>query len=135
MARKVSSRTVVNRKALDAISGGIVDGLAHMGATIIGRTRPPDAEPFGKGLVTTGDWGVWAGTRKVAGTASKPRGVKTAKGTIVMVVGFGFPGRFQELGTINQPARPFFTPVVLAETPATADHLRAPVRRALASVK
>lgn len=135
MARKVGARTVLNRKCLNAITGGFADGMAALGAAIIADTTPPDAEPFGKGLVTTGDWGVWAGTRKVAGTASKPRAVRLSKTGITLVVGYGFPGRFQELGTIHQPARPFFTPSVVEEIPQTEDHLRGPVRRALAGVR
>ena len=133
--RKVSARTVLNRKCLDAISGGFVDGMAALGQAILERTRPPDAAPFGEGLVTTGDWGVWAGRRKAAGTASKPRTVRLSKTGITLVAGYDFPGRFQELGTIHQPARPFFTPSVVGEIPATEDHLRAPVRQALAGVR
>lgn len=135
MARKVSVRTVANKAALTAISNGLAEGLASVGRTIIERTRPPDAEPFGKGLVTTGDWGVWAGTRKVDGTASKPKQVRLKQGVVTLVAGYGFPGRFQELGTIRQPARPFLTPPVLEVTPTTPDHLRGPVQRALAGVR
>jgi hypothetical protein len=134
MARKINARTVVNRKALNAISSGFVAGMEAMGKAIIDRTTPPDAEPFGEGLVTTGDYGVWAGTKKVAGTATKPRAVRLSKTGITLLAGYGFPGRFQELGTIHQPARPFFTPSVLGELPDTHDHLKGPVRKALASV-
>lgn len=135
MARKVTVRTVANKAALNAISNGLAEGMAGVGRAIIARTRPPDAEPFGKGLVTTGDWGVWVGTKKVDGTATKPRTVKTRTGVVTLVAGYGFPGRFQELGTINQPARPFLTPPVLEVTPTTPDYLRAPVKRALAGVR
>jgi hypothetical protein len=131
MARKVSSRTVVNRKALDAIRGGLADGLALFGAAIIADTHPPDATPFGEGLVTTGDWGVWADTRKVGGTARKPRSVRLVKGALTLVVGYGFPGRFQERGTVHQPARPFFTPVVNRNLPNLPEHLRGPVQKAI----
>ena len=34
------------------------------------------------------------------------------RGNILAIVGFGFPGRFQELGTVHQPAKPFLTPAV-----------------------
>lgn len=129
--RKVSSRTVVNRKALDEITGAFVDGMAAVGKAVIERTRPPDAAPFGKGLVTTGDWGVWAGTRKVAGTATKPRSVRLSKTGITLIAGYGFPGRFQEMGTIHQPARPFFTPSVMAELPVMQEHLRPSMQRVL----
>jgi hypothetical protein len=135
MARKVNRRTVLNYKTLGAMHQGLVDGLGEVGAEVIARTTPPDAEPFGKGLVTTGDWGVWAGTRKVAGTGTKPRSVRLPRTGATLIVGYGFPGRFQELGTINQPARPFFTPAMLEEFPRVTDALKAPVRRALAGVR
>lgn len=131
MARKVNRHTILNYKTLGAIQQGLVEGLAAVGAAVIEKTTPPDAEPFGKGLVTTGDWGVWAGTRKVAGTATKPRSVRLPKTGATLIAGYGFPGRFQELGTINQPARPFFTPAMLEEFPGVTDALKAPVRRAL----
>jgi len=135
MARKVNARTVVNRKALDAIRGGLADGLGKLGAKIIEDTRAPDEPPLGKGLVAKGDWGVWAGSRKVGGTATKPKTVRLDRnGGITLIAGYPFPGRFNELGTIRQPARPFFTPAVLEEIPNTLDHLKSPVRRALASV-
>lgn len=126
--RKVSARCVLNYKALDAIRKGLVDGLSDMGRATIADTHAPDDDPTGQGLVTTGDWGVWADGRKVAGTASKPRTVKTPKGAIVLVVGYGFPGRFNELGTVHQPARPFLTPAMLETIPGTEDYVRGPVR-------
>ncbi len=131
MARRVSYRTVINRKALSALHGAFVDAMAAVGTAVIAATRPPDATPFGKGLVTTGDWGVWDGTRKVAGTASKPRSVKLSKTGITLVAGYGFPGRFQEFGTIAQPPRPFLTPAMLNELPNTENRLRPAAQRAL----
>lgn len=134
MARKVNRRTVINYHTLGAVQQGLVDGLAVIGAAVIAKTTPPDAEPFGKGLVTTGDWGVWAGTRKVAGTATKPKSIRLPKTGATLIVGYGFPGRFQELGTVKQPARPFLTPAMLEELPGVEDALKAPVRRALAGL-
>lgn len=133
MARRESSRCVLNRRALNAIAQGFVAGMAEMGAAVIETAHPPDATPFGEGLVTTGDWGVWAAGKKVAGTAAKPRSARTKEG-ITLVAGFGFPGRFQELGTIHQPARPFLTPAMLQVIPGAADFIRRPVRKALARV-
>jgi hypothetical protein len=163
MAGKVSARVVMNRKALDAIRGGFVDGMAAMGAAILAKAHPPDDDPIGVGLVHEGGWGVWADgkkvatspsepvqrieesvsggsfghavkvhrARKVGGAVTLPRGLKVKQG-ITLVVGFGFPARFNELGTIHQPARPFFTPVVMETIPGMAeDFLKSPVRRAL----
>src|SRR5688500_14149698 len=98
---KVSSRVVLNRKALTALQGAFADAMADMGREVIEVARPPDARPFGEGLVTTGDWGVWAGSKKVDGTAQKPRAARLSRGEITMLVGYGFPGRFQEMGTVN----------------------------------
>lgn len=124
MARKASARTVLNRKALNDIAGALADGMGMLGAAVIERADPPDAEPFGKGLVTTGDWGVWAGTKKVLGSATKPRTERLSRTGLTMLVGFGFPGRFQEKGTINHPAQPFLTPAVMAEFPDAGGHLK-----------
>lgn len=135
MAGKVSARTVVNKAALDAITRGFADGAAAIGQAIIERADPPDAEPFGKGLVTTGDWGVWAGTKKVDGTASKPRTVRLQRDAITMVAGFGFPGRFQELGTVHHAAQPFLTPAMLEVLPDAEAYLKPAVRKALAGVR
>lgn len=135
MARKVNVRTVANKAALNAISRGFAEGLAALGRTVIDHADPPDAEPFGKGLVTTGDWGVWANTRKVDGTATKPRALKLRTGGLTLAAGFGFPGRFQEFGTIHHAAQPFLTPITFAETPRADDHLRPPVQAALRTVR
>lgn len=46
---------------------------------------------------------------------SKPRGMgPVSKTGAEAVVGFGFPGRLNELGKVNQPARPFFGPAALS---------------------
>ena len=66
MAKRISSRTVLNYKALDAITQGFADGFADMGEEFLNVIDPPDAAPYGKGLVTTPDYGVWAYGRKVA---------------------------------------------------------------------
>lgn len=134
MARKVNARTVVNRKALDAISAGIVNGMEAMGQAFKDQVHPPDATPFGVGLVTTPDFGVWANGRKVAGGAGKPRSAKVKPG-IVLLCGEGFPGRFQELGTVKMAANPHVTPVMLAILPGAEAYLKPKVRAALARVR
>jgi len=135
MARRVGARTVLNRKCLSAISEGMAEGLESVGATAIENTTPPDAEPFGEGLVTTGDWGLWLGTKKVGGTATKPRSVKLGTTGLTLIAGYGFPGRFQEFGTIRQPARPFLTPAMLETLPTVADHLAPAVQARLRGVR
>jgi hypothetical protein len=134
-SRRVSSKTVLNRKCLTAIGEGLASGMETVGSTTIENTSPPDAAPFGEGLITTGDWGVWNGTRKVGGTATKPRAVKLPAEGITLVVGYGFPGRFQEFGTIHQPARPFLSPAMLETLPGAADLLSPAVRDRLRGVR
>lgn len=133
--RRVTARTVLNRQALNAFAAGCADGMAEIGKQVIAITRPPDATPFGEGLVTTGDWGVWAGSKKVDGSATKPRSVRLQKDRITLAVGYGFPGRFQELGTIHQPARPFLTPSMLEVMPEAEAFIKPAVRKRLASVR
>lgn len=128
MARKPSTRVVVNRKALHAIEASIVDGLEVLGQRFVQTVNPPDAEPFGEGLVTTPDWGVWANGKKVAGGAQKPRDVRVKQG-VTLLMGEGFPGRLQETGTVNHPPHPHVTPAALS----VIDDLESEVRSASTS--
>lgn len=131
MARRETRATVVNRQALDAIRRGFVEGMAEQGRAVIADTNPPDDDPIGQGLVAEGDWGVWADGKKVAGTARKPRGANVKTG-VTLLAGYPFPARFNEIGTVHQPGRPFFTPTVLRDLPGIAEsHFRRPVRLAL----
>lgn len=118
MPSKINSTTRLNRAALDQARGAFVDAMAELGAQTIATAEPnvPDATPIGVGLVTTGDWGVWVGGRKVAGTARKPRGARLKKG-IALLVGYDFPGRFLETGTVKMAAEPFLTPAMMATLP------------------
>lgn len=117
MARKPSVRVIVNRRALGALSAGMADGLEHLGQLWVQTVEPPDAAPYGEGLITTPDFGVWVNRKKVAGGATKPRSVKTRKGRIMLAAGEGFPGRFQELGTVHHPPQPHVTPAMLRVLP------------------
>lgn len=118
MVQHVTARTVLNHQALDEIRRKFVDGMAEIGAHVIEVARPhvPDAPPIGKGLIETGDWAVFADARKVAGTAAKPRREVPKQG-VTLLAGYGWPARFQEEGTIHQPARPFVTPAFLEVMP------------------
>lgn len=117
MARKVNVRTQVNRAALGAITSGVVDTLEQIGERFKETVHPPDATPYGIGLVTTPDYGVWVRGKKVAGTAAKPRSVRLRNRGEVLICGEGFPGRFQELGTVKMHAQPHVTPVMLQVIP------------------
>lgn len=120
MARKPSSRVVLNRAALTELGLALAGGVEEIARTIVETAEPPDATPFGEGLVTDGGWLVYQGPNKVAGGSlsgrqpKKPRAFKTRGTTgIVGIAGFGFPAKFQEAGTVNQPARPFLAPAVV----------------------
>lgn len=120
MARKPSARVVLNRAALTDLGRALAEGVEEIARTIVETADPPDATPFGEGLVTSGGWLVYQGPNKVAGGSlagtqpKKPRALRV-KGTteIVGIAGFSFPARFQETGTVDQPARPFLTPVAV----------------------
>jgi hypothetical protein len=120
MAR--TSRVELNRRALNDIALAFVDGVFEVGKAIIENADPPDATPFGQGLVTQGGVLVYVGPKQVHAwslSGQKPQKpkkvrVKSETGNILGIVGFGFPGRFQELGTINHGAQPFLTPAVNA---------------------
>jgi hypothetical protein len=95
-----------------------------------GVGREPQPSP-GYGL--RHNWGVlaWANGKVVKGlgadgsaAVSKPRGMRTSTTGADAMVGFGFPGRYNETGTVHNPARPFLAPAAVAfltssEFPAT----------------
>lgn len=117
--KKRSARVVLNRKAIDGVRLAMADGVFAVGKAVVidADAHSPDATPFGVGLVKRAGTLVYVGDKKVAGWGidgrqpKKPRVIRL-KGTtgIVGIAGFSFPARFQEWGTVDQPARPFFTP-------------------------
>ena len=133
--RKLSARVVLNRNRLSRVRGALADGLGDVAATIVDVADPPDATPFGEGLVTTGGYYVAVDGKKIAGNANKPRGAKVPNPGIVALAGFGFPGRFQELGTVHQPARPFLTPAMQQIAPAAPTIMAGPVRAQLRTIR
>jgi len=138
MARKPSARVVLNRSKLDELHLALAEGVEEVVRTIVETADPPDATPFGQGLVTQGGWLVYDGPRKVAGGSlvglqpKKPRGFRVA-GTegITGIAGFGFPARFQETGTVHQPPRPFLWPAAIRVKGVAADIMRTAVRSRL----
>ena len=96
---------------------------------MIANAHPPD-DPLTAEVIQGGAVGYIDG-RKIGGQATKPsseRGLKQRG--IVAFFGFGFPARFQEIGTVHQPARPFLWPAVTETEPemaglmAAASHAR-----------
>jgi len=92
---------------------GMVKGLEFLALEVLMRTKPPDAPAYGEGLVDEGCIISYLDGKRVGGDADKkPKSLRAGKGALV-AVGFPFPARFQEMGTVNQPPRPFLTPVVM----------------------
>lgn len=131
MARK-NSRLVLNRSRLDEVSLAVADGFGALAEAIVRNAKPPDAAPFGEGLVKRGGWLVYVGAKKVGGGGldgrqpKKPRALKVKQHGIVAIAGFGFPGRFQEFGTIHHRAQPFLSPAADRTVPR-ATQIMAPV--------
>lgn len=129
---KMSKSVRINREALTALGLGMADGLAAIGQRTLDIARPhvPDEPPLGQGLVETGGYVVYIEKKKVAGNATLSRVDKTG---VVLYVGFDFPARFNEIGTVHQSARPFLSPafaqaaddITATLEPFVADRLRA----------
>lgn len=138
MARQ--SRIELNRRAMNELAGAFADGVFEIGKRIIEVADPPDATPFGEGLVTRGGVLAYHGSRQVGAWSlsgnkpKKPRKVKVRaeEGNVYAIAGFGFPGRFQETGTVNHAAQPFVTPAlnrVAPEGPSILDRVVRPKLR------
>jgi hypothetical protein len=139
-ARGPGKRVVINREAVEAIRLGAADGLHAVGVATIERARPnvPDAPPLGQGLTGGGMVVTVVDRRKVAGygpTAKLPRSDPGPKSGIVTYLGYTFPSRFNELGTTHQPARPFFTPALAAESPSAGTVVAPAIAKRLAKVR
>jgi hypothetical protein len=129
MAR-ASARVVLNRAALTELGLALAVGVEEIVHTIVETARPPDEPILGLGLVKEGGWAVYAGSKKVGGGSldgtqpRKPRALETPPGMITGVAGFGFPARFNEIGTAHQPGRPFFAPQVVQVIPVAPAIMR-----------
>jgi hypothetical protein len=132
--RKTSARVVMNRAALNEVGEAVAMGIEVALEVIVREADPPDAPPYGQGLKQRGGWIVYHGTKKVAGGSisgkqpRKPR-ERLTPGAITGIAGFGFPGRFQEMGTVHHSAQPFLWPALLSNLD-NIDDLMAPATRA-----
>jgi len=112
---KRTTRVVLNRRAIEGIHLAAADGAFEVAKAVIDVARPPDAPPYGVGLLQGGGALAWAGRKKVAGTTIggrqivKPRAVRLADDVIQAIAGWGFPARFVEFGTVDTRANPFFS--------------------------
>lgn len=129
MAKPRRSRVEINRAALDEVRAGFADGVFDIARAIgaVAANDAPDAgtgvyptgapREFGQGLVDRVGAAVWVNGRKThewgsaGGSPDKPRELRVrSEAAVIGVVGAGFPGMFQELGTVHHPAQPFMTP-------------------------
>lgn len=136
-----AARIVINRDALAEIDRGLATGLEALGDRVLDTVHPPDATPYGRGLVDQGGWISYV-DGKVVGTSTpgvkKPKAMAVRGKGVTLGVGFDFPGRFQEMGTVHQPARPFLTPAVMAvvgNDGAVEGALRTALAKALAKMR
>lgn len=125
------SKVVWNERTYQALRQGIGDGLGKVGAHVLELARPrvPDRPPIGQGLVANGDYIALVDGKRVAGGAQfEPREPSSGP---ALYVGYPFPARFNEEGTVRQPARPFLSPAVMAGTQGLGAQLRGPVEEKL----
>lgn len=138
---KTQARVVMNRQAMDALDLAVADALANLAREVLQDAKRRVPVDTGN-LRDSGDWAVFNGARKVAGTGSKPRALRTSRGVISAVVGFGSPlAHLIERGTALRanetpsrstgrgPAIPFLLP---AAQEASASDLAREVEHAIA---
>jgi len=139
---------VLNQSRLDEVTLAVADGVFEAARTIIelAAQRAPDSPydpyPAGEGLPKQGGVLVYVANKKTHGWSirgdqpKKPRAVRdsTKAHSVVAVAGFGFPARFNELGTIRQRARPFLAPSAREVQPHIPDIVGAVTRPKLAAM-
>jgi hypothetical protein len=123
-ARGVSAKVRLRKAALDDVTFIVADGLFEAGKVIVQRAAaqapdsPYDPYPTGEGLPKQGGVLAYVGNQKVDGWSIrgpqpvKPKSIRAAAKahSVLVAIGFGFPGRFAEGGTVKQPAQPFLAP-------------------------
>lgn len=135
------NRVVLNRRAFDEITLAEADGVFELAKRVLEVVHVPDAPVYGQGLVQGGGALAWAGGKKVGGTQiggraiRKPRGLRTPATEVVAIVGFGFPARFVELGTVDTPAQPFLSRAVNSVLPGAAVTISNATRRRLGGLR
>lgn len=133
MAPRKNTRVVLNRATFQQVTLGMADGLLALADAVIAAAKVPDAPVIGEGLVDAGGTVAYAFGKKVGGYAAKPRALKVKSLGVAIAGGFPFPAHLAEFGTINQPARPFLTPALMATVGDAEPYLRAAMKQRLAT--
>ena len=134
--RRVSKRVALYRETVDAMLLGMLDGGQAAGEAIVARATPsvPDRPPYGRGLIDSGTAVTYLDGKVVAGPA--PGRIRAGRGAAPKasgtVVGWGFPGRFLNNGTIYISPRNWVTPAFVAELPAAGEHMAKGARKRIA---
>lgn len=122
--RGLSAKVRLRHEALTHAVKAVADGLYAAGVEIVTEAggsapdSPYDPYPTGEGLPKQGGVLAYVGNQKVNGMSlrgsqpAKPRAARTlTRGhSVTVIVGFGFPARFAETGTVDTPAQPFLAP-------------------------
>lgn len=145
MPRKPSAKVVLNRAGLTLVGLALADGFMEAGKTIVeiasdnAPDSPYDPYPTGEGLPKQGGVLVYVKGQKVDGWSTRgtqpkiDRRTADRSGLITAIIGFGFPGRFAEFGTLKHGAQPFLTPAMNSVVPQIANVMEPAVRARLGS--
>lgn len=130
---RTKARVALKRNALDEVQLGLADGVGRFLEEVaqIASARAPDQFEDDKGLPDRWGWAVYSGGKKVAdgsgdGSVVKPpREMRISRQDgLAGFVGFGFPARFLEFGTVKMRAQPFLTPAVESVAPRAPGLIR-----------
>lgn len=131
--RKPSARVVLNMSALNEVQQALAYGLKDLGEAVAreaaGNAAVSEDPRYGH---VKDQWGVaiFVDGKKVGDASSdgsataKPREFRAPKG-LSGFVGFGFPGRFLEVGTSDTRAQPFLSPAAARLAGSAVEIVRA----------
>lgn len=135
-SHRAHARMVLNQRKFNEVTQAVAAGLFNAARAVeeVAHRRAPDnpkptkAFPYGagEGLPKQGGVLVYVGNKKTHGWSrrgdqpKKPKAARpiTKAHSVTALVGFGFPARFNELGTKRMRARPFLSPSREAVAPS-----------------
>jgi hypothetical protein len=138
---RYTSRVVINRAKVEAIRLAVADGMFEVGRAVIDGADVPDATPLGFGLIQGGGVIAYVDGKKVNGTTiggkqiKKPRAVKLGGTGILVIAGFGFPGRMVHNGSIHNTPNPFLARSMFATAPTAGAIMARVVCPRLAAIR